>query len=135
MVMKQRAVGLLAIVFLASCAQQQSTQTATPAAPAAASPSAAAAAPGANATPVTPQQWNVATTHCSVLLGAADDDRMAAVMFYYGYLAAKANIKVINTGNIEGNIAKVMDRCVAKPDITIPQAFREALVSKPTAKK
>ena len=81
MVMKQRAVGLLAIVFLASCAQQQSTQTATPAAPAAASPSAAAAAPGANATPVTPQQWNVATTHCSVLLGAADDDRMAAVMF------------------------------------------------------
>jgi hypothetical protein len=64
-------------------------------------------------------------------VGAADDDRTAAVIFYCGYLAAKANITIINTGNI----ANVMNRCVAKPNITVPEAFREALASKPTAKK
>ena len=48
-------------------------------------------------------------------------------MFYYGYLAAKAGIHVIDVGQIDSNIKKVMDRCTAAPKITVPQAFREAL--------
>ena len=48
-------------------------------------------------------------------------------MFYYGYLAAKAGIRVIDVRQIDGNVRKVMDRCAAAPDITVPQAFRQAL--------
>jgi len=48
-------------------------------------------------------------------------------MFYYGYLAAKAGIHVIDVSQIDGNIKKVMDRCAAAPNETVPQAFRLAL--------
>ena len=48
-------------------------------------------------------------------------------MFYYGYLAAKAGIHVIDVSRISDNIAKVMQKCGAKPSLTVPQAFREAL--------
>jgi hypothetical protein len=64
---------------------------------------------------------------CSDLLGAADDDRAAALIFYYGYLAAKAGIRVIDVTQIDGNVRKVMDQCAAAPKITVPQAFRQAL--------
>jgi hypothetical protein len=64
---------------------------------------------------------------CSDLLGASDDDRASAAMFYYGYLAAKAGIRVIDVSQIDGNIRKVMDQCTASPNITVPQAFRQAL--------
>lgn len=76
---------------------------------------------------IAPGRWNVDQVRCSDLLGAADDDRAAAAMFYYGYLAAKAGIHVINVRRIDGNIKKVMDRCAATPNTTVPQAFREAL--------
>jgi hypothetical protein len=64
---------------------------------------------------------------CSDLLGAADDDRAAAAMFYYGYLAAKASIHVIDVGKIDENVGKVMKQCAATPNLTVPQAFRQAL--------
>ena len=48
-------------------------------------------------------------------------------MFYYGYLAAKAGIHVINTGRISDNIVKVIKQCTATPALTVPQAFRRAL--------
>jgi len=73
-------------------------------------------------------RWDVERVRCSDLLGAADDDREAAAMFYYGYLAAKAGIRVIDVSQMDGNVRKVMDRCAAAPNITVPQAFRQALV-------
>lgn len=48
-------------------------------------------------------------------------------MFYYGYLAARAGIHVIDVSQIDGKVKKVMDRCAAAPNITVPQAFRQAL--------
>jgi len=48
-------------------------------------------------------------------------------MFYYGYSVAKAGIRVIDVNQIDGNVRKVMDRCAAAPNITVPQAFRQAL--------
>ena len=76
---------------------------------------------------IAPGRWDVDRVRCSDLLGAADDDRAAAAMFYYGYLAAKAGIHVIDVSQIDGNVKKVMDRCAAAPNITVPQAFRQAL--------
>ena len=109
-----------------SAAQQQS---APPPAPAAPPPEAAPPTPSrvTSDAQVAPKRWDVDRVRCSDLLGAADDDRAAAAMFYYGYLAAKAGIRVIDVNKIDGNVKKVMDRCAAAPNETVPQAFRQAL--------
>ena len=120
----------LAIVLLACClvcaqpsaAQQQSAPPAAPAAPSETSPPRVT-----SDAQVAPKRWDVERARCSDLLGATDDDRAAAAMFYYGYLAAKAGIHIIDVGQIDGNIKKVMDRCAAAPNETVPQAFRQAL--------
>src|SRR5262252_8737884 len=122
--MNPRLVPALLVLALASCAQQMQTSAAPP-------PAAAPAAPNPPPVPseaqIAPGRWDVDRVRCSDLLGAADDDRAAAAMFYYGYLAAKAGIHVIDVSQIDGNIKKVMDRCTAAPNITVPQAFRQAL--------
>jgi hypothetical protein len=120
----------LTIVLLACClacaqpsvAQQQSAPPAAPAAPPESSPPRVT-----SDAQVAPKRWDVERVRCSDLLGAADDDRAAAAMFYYGYLAAKAGIHVIDVSQIDGNIKKVMERCGAAPNETVPQAFRQAL--------
>jgi hypothetical protein len=120
----------LTIVLLAGClacaqpsaAQQQSPPPAAPAAPPETSPPRVT-----SDAQVAPKRWDVERVRCSDLLGAADDDRAAAAMFYYGYLAAKAGIHVIDVSQIDGNIKKVMERCGAAPNETVPQAFRQAL--------
>jgi hypothetical protein len=78
---------------------------------------------------VAPTKWAVERVRCSDLLSAADDDRASAAMFYFGYLAAKDNIHVIDVSKIEDNIGKVMKQCSATPSMMVPQAFRQALHS------
>ena len=117
---------ILLACCLAACAQPPATQQA--AAPAAPVPEPAPAPqPATSEAQVAPGRWDVERVRCSDLLGAADDDRAAAAMFYYGYLAAKAGIHVIDVSQIDGNVKKVMDRCAAAPNITVPLAFRQAL--------
>jgi hypothetical protein len=114
------------IAYARPAVSQQPTPPSTPAAPPAETPP-PAAPPVTSEAQVSPGRWDVERVRCSDLLGAADEDRASAGMFYYGYLAAKAGIRVINVNHIEGNLKKVMDRCEAAPNITVPQAFREAL--------
>jgi hypothetical protein len=76
---------------------------------------------------VAPTKWDVERVRCSDLLAASDDDRASAAMFYFGYLAAKENIHVIDVSKIEDNISKAMKQCAATPSMTVPQAFRQAL--------
>ena len=45
-------------------------------------------------------KWDVTQIRCEQLLGADDDDRAAASMFYYGYLAARSGLTVIDTGKM-----------------------------------
>jgi HdeA/HdeB family len=129
--MKKDLAAVLLTSCLAACAQppapqQQAAPPPSPAAP----PPEVAPPPAPRATSeaqIAPGRWDVDRVRCSDLLGAADDDRAAAAMFYYGYLAAKAGIHVIDVSQIDGNVKKVMDRCAAAPNITVPQAFRQAL--------
>jgi hypothetical protein len=126
--MNARFVPVLLVLWLASCAPQtqQPVQTAVAPVPAAV-PAPAPSTPAPSEAQIAPGLWEVERVRCSDLLGAADDDRAAAAMFYYGYLAAKAGIHVIDVGKIDENVGRVMKQCAATPNITVPQAFREAL--------
>jgi len=124
--MKKDLVAVLASCCLAACAQPPAPAPPAPTAP----PPEAASPPAPRVTSeaqIAPGRWDVERVRCSDLLGASDDDRESAVMFYYGYLAAKAGIHVIDVNQIEGNVHKVMDQCAAAPNMTVPQAFRHAL--------
>ena len=127
--MKRYAVAVVLACCLGACANPPAPppqQAATPPTP----PREDAPPPAPRVTSeaqIAPGRWDVERVWCSDLLGAADEDREAAAMFYYGYLAAKAGIHVIDVSQIDGNVRKVMDRCAATPNITVPQAFRQAL--------
>jgi hypothetical protein len=127
--MRNELVAVLLVCCLAACAQPPAPQQQAAPAPAAPPPEAAASPPPrvTSEAQIALGQWDVDRVRCSDLLGADDDDRAAAAMFYYGYVAAKAGIRVINVSQVDGNVRKVMDRCAAAPNITVPQAFREAL--------
>ena len=118
---KQALSGVL-VLLIALCSQSFAQQPPSP--PAAPPP--AAIAPSSDAR-IAPHKWDVDRVRCSDLLRAEDDDRAAAAMFYFGYLAAKAGIHVVDVSRISDNIAKVMQFCKAKPGLTVPQAFRQAL--------
>jgi hypothetical protein len=127
--MSQRFVPALLVLCLAACAPQASepTQSATPAPPPAPAQPVASPAPGPSEAQIAPGLWNIERVRCSDLLGASDDDRAAAAMFYFGYLAAKAGIRVVDVGKIDENIGKVMKQCSATPNMTVTRAFRQAL--------
>jgi hypothetical protein len=127
--MKTKLAVLMACL-LGACAQVPTAPQEAAAPPAASSAAAApppATPPAPSEAQVAPGIWNVDRVRCADLLGASDDDRSAAVMFYYGYLAARAGIHIIDVSQIDGNVHKVMDQCAAAPNMTVPQAFRQAL--------
>jgi hypothetical protein len=125
--MNTRFVPVLLALWLASCVPQAEQPVQTTAAPSPAVAAPPPSPPAPSEAQIAPGLWQVERVRCSDLLGAADDDRAAAAMFYYGYLAAKAGIHVIDVGKIDENVGKVMKQCAATPNITVPQAFREAL--------
>ena len=117
--MSWRACLLLPVIALAaSCTQATSSPRQTAAAP----PPAAVSQP--TATGATGERiWDVTQVTCGHLMGVEDDDREAALMFYYGYLAAQAAIKVIDVNKIDANLHRVMVECGKAPGLTVPQAF------------
>src|SRR5262249_5233771 len=103
--MKKELVAVTLAFALAACAQPPAPPLAPPqqaAAPVAPPPEVAPPRETSEAQ-IAPGRWDVERVRCSDLLGAADDDRAAAAMFYYGYLAAKAGIHVIDVSQIDGN--------------------------------
>jgi hypothetical protein len=56
------------------------------------------------------------------LLGASDETAPRRRCFLW-VSAAKAGIHVIDVGQIDGNVSKVMSECAASPGLTVPQAF------------
>lgn len=129
--MRKALISVMAACCVAACAESSLPEQQAASPPASAGPPPEMAPPPAqrvtSEAQIAPGRWDVVRVLCSDLLGASDDDRAAAVMFYYGYLAAKAGIRVIDVSQIDGNVRKVVDRCAAAPSITVPQAFRQAL--------
>jgi len=118
-------LAIIAVAIFCAAQPVAHAQSTAPAAPS--QREAAPPRPAPSDAQIAPRKWNVERVRCSDLLAAADDDRASAVMFYYGYLAAKANIHIIDVSKIADNISKVMKQCSSTPAATVPQAFREAL--------
>lgn len=112
-----------ATALLAACA--------SPPPPAATAQKPAAAQPVAeeNPLPSPDQMWDVTKLHCSNWVGAADDDRAAVGMFYYGWLVGKLGRQVVRPVDIQPNIRKALDFCGAHPNETIVGAFQQTLAS------
>ena len=121
---KSALLAAFVLLTCAACAPQTLPQTA--AAPAPPPPSVPPAAPAPPPPPGSGPMWDVTRVTCGQLLNASDDDRDAAIMFYYGYLAAASHIRFIDVSMIDTNVRRVMDQCMADPDLTIPQAYRVA---------
>ena len=115
--MKKMLVVLIAAATSACAAQR------TPA-PA---PAAQAAAPE----PARPSRlWNVDREICAELLAAPHEDRAAAAMFYYGYVSARAGVRVIDGNQIEARVRSAVAACEANPTAPIAQTFQRALVAR-----
>jgi hypothetical protein len=97
--MKTRLAVLMACL-LAACAQIPTPPQEAAVPQPAASSAPAIPLPAPSEAQVAPGIWNVDRVRCADLLGASDDDRSAAVMFYYGYLAARAGIHIIDVSQI-----------------------------------
>ena len=81
--MKRHDMAVLLACCLGACAQP----SAPPLQQAAPPPEAAPPPPPrvTSEAQIAPGRWDVERVRCSDLLGAADEDREAAAMFYYGY--------------------------------------------------
>ncbi len=118
-------LGLLPLLLCAACVAPPGDPPVAPPPVAVPVMAAVAAPPGAGPT------WDVTRITCAQLLAANDDDRAAATMFYYGYLAASSGIRLIEVGTIDQNIARVMRQCEQNPGLTVPQAYDIAFSRSP----
>jgi hypothetical protein len=112
----------LPVMLLAACAPPQ------PPAPAPAPmPPAPAAAPAPEPTSTTPIP--IRSLSCAELLGATDDDRAAASMFFIGYHAALAHLHGLAINQIEAIEEAALTTCAANPTMTAVRAFAQAVAT------
>jgi hypothetical protein len=116
------------LIWTTTCAMALSVSVSAAQTPFASGGDSAATPPPAASTspdPIAPAgHWNVAQAQCRTILSEPDDDRAVIGMFYYGYLAAKLNLSIIDTSRIEGDLRQVFEMCRDHPDRTIVAAFR-----------
>jgi hypothetical protein len=67
------------------------------------------------------------TLSCADLLGAAEDDRAAASMFFIGYRAALAHARDLSVAQIEAIEKTALSTCSVNPKMTAAQAFSQAV--------
>jgi hypothetical protein len=129
--MRLLALALLAGMALAACgsdgttaAMQNPPEAAPPAGrPAPAPPLAFQFGPG--------QTWQVKQVTCRQLLEAPPRDRDAATIFYYGYLAGRTRLDVVETSKMDAELRRVIDQCARNPSLNVAQAFQQTLTTQP----
>lgn len=126
---KLAALILVLTVALASCASDDRAAVA-PAPPAVSPSPAAASGPALTGLHIGAPlsrfggTFQVSRITCRQFLAAPERDRDAATIFVYGYLVARAGNKDIDTGKVDADLYRIIDRCSQSPDITVTDAFR-----------
>lgn len=70
---------------------------------------------------------DVTQVSCSDLALATEENRAFALMFYYGYLAGRSNVTVIDNSLVADHLLQVRDYCLSNPESTVVDAFVAAL--------
>ncbi|WP_405235153.1 HdeA/HdeB family chaperone [Lentisalinibacter orientalis] len=73
---------------------------------------------------------DVTRVTCSDLALASEENRAFALMFYYGYLAGRSNVSVIDNSLVADHLLQVRDYCAGHPESTVVDAFVAALREK-----
>ncbi|MBK5966707.1 hypothetical protein CCR95_22170 [Thiocystis minor] len=66
-------------------------------------------------------------TTCHDLAQQSDEERAFALIFYYGYLAGRANATTVDDARVSEQLQRVRDDCTANPQSTVIDAFAHAL--------
>ncbi|MGA8399624.1 MAG: HdeA/HdeB family chaperone, partial [Stellaceae bacterium] len=72
----------------------------------------------------------IRTLSCAELLGASDDDRAAASMFFIGYQAARNNVHNLSIEQIQAIEGKALSICAAHQTMPAARAFQTAVVTR-----
>ena len=64
------------------------------------------------------------------MIGAADDDRAAASMFFIGYRAALAKVRGLSIADIQAIEQKALTICAAHPNMPAARAFGTAVLTR-----
>ena len=116
----------LALPLIAACAPVQPPAPPPAPAPAAPPPPAAPAPEPAVSTAPIP----IRSLSCAELLGASDDDRAAASMFFIGYQAALARVRNLSIAEIQAIEQNALSICAAHPEMTAVRAFHTAVLTR-----
>lgn len=116
----------LPVLLLAACAQP----SAPPPAPAPAAPPPPAAAPPAPEPAASTAPIPIRTLSCAELIGAGDDDRAAAAMFFIGYQAARNQVHNLSIAQIQAIEGKALAICAKQPAMPAARAFHAAVVTR-----
>jgi hypothetical protein len=117
----------LSAVLLAACAPPPAPPPA-PSPPPAPPPAAAPPPPPAEAASTAPIA--IRSLSCAELLGASDDDRAAASMFFIGYRAALAKVRGLSIAEIQAIEEKALTICAARPTMAAARAFGQAVMTR-----
>jgi hypothetical protein len=124
MISKLTLIALPALL-LAACAQPSPPPAAAPAPmppPAAAPP---APEPAASTAPIP-----IRTLSCAELIGASDDDRAAASMFFIGYQAAASGVHNLSIAQIQAIEGKALSICAQHQAMPAVRAYHTAVVTR-----
>ena len=117
----------LVVPLLAACAPPSPPPPAV--VPAPPPPAAAPPPPPPEAAPST-APIPIRTLSCAEMIGASDDDRAAASMFFIGYQAAAAGVRNLSIAQIQAIEGKALSICAAHPALPAVRAFRTAILTR-----
>jgi len=126
---KLTLIALPALLLLAACSSSSPPPVSVPqpaAAPAAPPPAPPPPEPAASTAPIP-----IRTLSCAELLGASDEDRAAASMFFIGYQASEAKVHDLAISQIEEIEEAALKSCADNPKLTAVRAFHDALAKRP----
>jgi hypothetical protein len=74
-----------------------------------------------------PVAGDITGTTCAELAMGTELDRAFALIFYYGFLAGREGVTVIDASAVSGHLEAVRDYCNTSPESTVISAFVAAL--------